>query len=217
MTNERTKAHTQYYLSTGDLIPGVTTVLGILSKPALVVWANKLGLQGIDSTKFRDKAANIGTITHLLIMAHLTLKEVDLSEYPKQDIDTAHNCMKSFYEWEKSHKIVPLLVETPLSSDKYGYGGTPDCLAEVNGELELLDFKTSNAIWDDYFYQLAAYRYLLIEKGYKDLNRARILRFGKSNDEGFEDRLITRLDKEFQLFLHCLAIYNLLKDMNRKL
>jgi len=217
MPNQRTKAHTQYYLNSGDSIPGVTTVLSILNKPALVVWANRLGLQGIDSTKFRDKAADIGTITHLLIMAHLTRKEIDLTEYAKQDIDTAQHCMVSYYEWEKAHKVEPLLVETPLSSDIYGYGGTPDCLARINGELELLDFKTSTAIWNDHFYQLAAYRQLCIEKGYKDLNRARILRFGKDGDTGFEDRLITKFDNEFELFLHCLSIYNLLKTMKRRL
>lgn len=215
--NSRIKAHTQYYLNTGDAIPGVTTILGILNKPALVVWANRLGLQGIDSTKYRDKAADVGTITHLLIMAHLTHKDIDLTEYSKQDIDTAQHCMVSYYEWGKAHKVEPILVETPLSSDKYGYGGTPDCLAKINGELELLDFKTSTAIWNDYFYQLAAYRQLCIEQGYKDLNRARILRFGKDGDAGFEDRLITKFDNEFELFLHCLSIYNLLKAMKRRL
>lgn len=214
--NSRTKAHTQYYLNTGDAIPGVTTVLGILAKPALVSWANKLGLQGIDSSKYRDQAADVGTITHLLIMGHLTRQTVSLTEYSQQDIDTAQNCMKSFCEWEKSHKVEPILVETPLSSDIYGFGGTPDCLAKVNGELELLDFKTSKAIWNEYFYQLAAYRQLLIEQRY-DVNRARILRFGKDGTTEFEDRLITQFDNEFELFLHCLSIYNLLKAMKRRL
>lgn len=215
--SQRTKVHTQYYLNTGDSIPGVTTVLGIMAKPALVAWANKLGLQGIDSTKFRDKAADVGTITHLLIMGHLTHKDIVLTEYAQQDIDTANNCMMSYLEWEKAHKVEPILVETPLSSDKYGYGGTPDCLAMVNGELELIDFKTSNGIWNDYFYQLAAYRQLCIEHGHKELNRARILRFGKDSNSGFEDRLIFKFDDEFELFLHCLSIYNLLKAMKRRL
>ena len=58
---------------------------------------------------------------------------------------------------------------------------------------------------------------IMIEQGYKDLNRARILRFGKDDNSGFEDRLITKFDNEFQLFLHCLSIYNLLKTMKRRL
>jgi hypothetical protein len=214
--NTRTKAHTQYYLNTGDAIPGVTTVLNILAKPALVKWANNLGLQGIDSSKYRDKMADIGTITHLLILQHLTKGELDLTEYSQQDIEAAHGCMKAYYEWEKAHTVLPVLVETPLSSDTYGYGGTPDCLAYVNGELELLDFKTSKAIWSEYFYQLAAYRQLLIEQDYK-VERARILRFGKDSEGDFEERLITKFDSEFELFLHCLSIYNLLKVMKRRL
>ncbi len=214
----KTKVHTQYYLNTGDSIPGVTTILNsILAKPALIQWAWQCGINGQDYRKVRDTAGDIGTITHLLIMHHLKNTTPDLSEYGQQDIGTAQNCMKSFYEWAKAHKLEPILVETPLSSDIYGYGGTPDCLAKVNGELELLDFKTSTAIWNDYFYQLAAYRQLVIEQGYKDLNRARILRFGKDGNAGFEDRLITKFDDEFQLFLHCLSIYNLLKVMKRKL
>lgn len=216
-TSNKTKAHTRYYRKSGELLPGTTTVLGILNKPALVAWANRMGLQGIDSTKYRDKAADVGTITHLLLMGHLTKQEVDLTEYAKQDIDTAMKCMESFLEWEKAHTLEPILVEKPLSSEIYGYGGTPDFFGLVNGVPELLDFKSSNGIWNEYFYQLAAYRQLIIEAGYKDLNRARILRFSKESGTDFEDRLITGFDKEFQLFHHCLSIYNLLKDMNRRL
>lgn len=54
-----TKAHTRYYLSDGTLVPGATTVTGLLNKPALVKWANNLGLQGIDSSKYVDKAARV--------------------------------------------------------------------------------------------------------------------------------------------------------------
>lgn len=215
--NMRTKAHTQYYLNTGDSVVGVTTALSILAKPALVAWSNKLGLQGIDSNKVKNQAGDVGTITHLLIMAHLTKTEIDLTEYSQQDIATAQACLKSYLEWEKSHQVEPLIVEKPLVSDIYGYGGTPDCLAKVNGELELIDFKTSNAIWNDYYYQLSAYRQLCIEQGYKDLKRARILRFAKDDSGEFEDRLITKFDHEFELFLHCLSIWNLLKVMKRKL
>jgi len=58
---KKTKAHTRYYLADGTLVPGSTTVCGVLNKPALVRWANQLGLQGIDSTKYTDKAKNWNT------------------------------------------------------------------------------------------------------------------------------------------------------------
>ncbi len=213
----KTKAHTRYLLLSGEAAVGVTTVLHILNKPALVKWANNLGLQGIDSSKARDQAADIGTIAHTMILAELTETKAELDEYSNADIKTAENSLNSFHEWRKEHELKVILTETPLVSDKYAYGGTPDCLAYVNGELELLDFKTSKAIWHDHYYQLAAYRQLLIEHGYPELKRARILRISKDGGTDFEDRLITNFDNEFTLFQHCLAIYYLLKSMKRTL
>ena len=75
------KAHTRYYLQDGTLVPGATTVTGLLNKPALVKWANNLGLQGIDSSKYVDKAARVGTLIHSLVEAHITGKKADLSDY----------------------------------------------------------------------------------------------------------------------------------------
>lgn len=207
------KAHTQYVNNNGDKIVGVTTVLNsVLAKPYLVVWANKLGLQGIDSTRFTDKMAQIGTIAHLLVMHHLKGTTPDLSEYSQADINTAQNCMKSFYEWEKIHKLEPIILETPLSSDIYNYGGTADFIGKVDGQLEIIDFKTGGGLYPEYSVQLSAYRQLAKERGY-EVNRARLLRIGRDDNEGFEERLITRFDLEFDLFKHCLAIYNLKKTL----
>ena len=58
------RAHTRYYTTDGTLVPGSTTITGLLNKPALVKWANNLGLQGIDSSKYVDKAARVGTLIH---------------------------------------------------------------------------------------------------------------------------------------------------------
>jgi hypothetical protein len=185
-----------------------------LNKPFLVVWANRLGLAGIDSTKFKDKMADIGTIAHLLVMHHLKGTTPDLDEFSKADIDTANNCMKSFYEWEKIHKLEPTLLETPLVSDIYNYGGSPDFVGKVDGVMEIIDFKTGKAIYGEYLTQTAAYRQLVKEKGYI-VNRARILRIGRDDSEGFEERLTTKFDLDFELFRHCLAIYNIQKELKR--
>lgn len=211
-----TKAHTQYYLNTGDSVPGVTTVLAILAKPALIIWANRLGLQGIDSTKYKDKMANIGTLAHLMVLCHFKNVKPELSEFSQQEINSANNCMKSFYEWEKQHKLEPIIIESPLVSDIYGYGGTPDFVGLVDNQLEVIDFKSGSGIYPEYIYQTAAYRQLAIEQGHK-VNRARILRIGREDNEGFEERQILKFDLEFETFLHCLSIHNLLKAMKRNL
>ena len=39
---KRSKTHQRYYDKAGTMLPGVTTILGVLNKPALVPWANKL-------------------------------------------------------------------------------------------------------------------------------------------------------------------------------
>ena len=60
--------------------------MNVLDKPALVIWANRLGLQGIDSTKDKEKMANIGTLAHLMVMHYFKNTTPDLSEFRQQEI-----------------------------------------------------------------------------------------------------------------------------------
>lgn len=208
------KAHIRYRNKKGDIVPGATTVLSVLNKPALVKWANNLGLQGIDSSKYRDKMAGIGTLAHYFILSHLKKEKPDTSEYSQEDIDKAENCLLSYYEWEKGHKIEPIVIEQPLVSEKYGFGGTPDNFCKFDGVPTLIDYKTGKAIWPEYFYQLSSYRQLLIEAGHT-IDNVRILRIGREESEGFEERVVKNLDREWQIFLACLKIYNLKKEIKK--
>ena len=214
-TIKKVKAHTRYINKEGIQVPGVTTVLHVLNKPALVRWANNLGLKGIDCTKYRDNMADIGTIAHLMILEHLSKRKQDLSEYASSDIDLAENCLISFFEWEKSNSVEPILVEEPLISEKYQFGGTIDCYCRLNGVLTLLDFKTSKAVYDEMIHQVAAYTTLLEENGYQVKN-VRILRVGRSEGEGFEDRLCSRIETHWEIFSRCLEIYRLQKKLRGK-
>jgi len=204
------KAHTIYKTADGRRVPGTTTILSVLAKPALVSWANKLGLEGIDSTKYVDTAARIGTLAHYLVQCDLTEETPDTSEYGKLEIDQAENSLLSYYEWKKSRSIKALENELPLVSEKYGYGGTIDCYCLMDGDYWFLDFKTGKAIYPEMLIQLAAYRNLLIENGF-DVKKARILRIGRDETEGFEERSISDFETYWQIFEHCLAIYNLQK------
>lgn len=214
MTTSKTKAHIRYKDKEGNVVPGVTTILGILNKPALVKWANNLGLQGIDSTKYRDEMADIGTLAHYMIMCYLNKQESILDDYSKDQIEKAENCLISFWEWEKGHKIEPILVEQPLVSEFYKYGGTVDLYCKLDGEFTLIDFKTGKAIYPEMIYQLAAYQELLIENG-NLCSKTRILRIGREESEGFEERVTGSLDYELSLFKHCHAIYNLTKQIKK--
>lgn len=59
-------------------------------------------------------------------------------------------------------------IEIPLLSEYFEIAGTSDCIAEYNGLLSIIDYKTSEYIkkkeWIfDYFVQAVAYRYMLKE------------------------------------------------------
>jgi len=208
---KKSKAHTIYKTQDGIRVPGVTTILGILNKPALVKWANNLGLQGIDSTKYRDEMADIGTLAHQMIVDYFNKVETDTTEYSENQIGLAENCLLSFWEWEKGHKIEVIMAERQLVSEM-GFGGTIDCFCNLDGQPTLLDFKTGKAIYPEMFCQLAAYKQLLTEDNHP-VDITRILRIGRDENEGFEEQSVGNIDKQFELFKHCLAIYNLQKEI----
>jgi len=210
----KTKIHTVYKTASGDRVPSVTTILGILNKPALLEWAWKCGLDGLDYKEVRDQAADIGTLAHYLIMCHLTGETPDTSEYSQQDIEKAENCLIKYWEWEGEHDIEPILVEAPLISEVHQFGGTIDCLAKSGDELWLIDHKTGKGIYPEMFYQLAAYEWLLKESGY-EVDNARILRIGRDENEGFEERVMTNLDNQWRIFLACKEIYDRQKEIRR--
>ena len=95
----KAQAHTQYkFLDEGKeiIVPSVTTVLGQLAKPALIPWANKLGLQGIDVAKYVDLTAEAGSLAHKMILDFFKNEKTDTSEYSKDIIEKAENAFLSF-------------------------------------------------------------------------------------------------------------------------
>lgn len=217
------KAHIRYKTKDGKRVPGVTTILGLLNKPALVPWANKLGLEGIDVRKYVDDKADIGTLAHLMIMSDLTNSPYEVSEYSKKQIDQAENAVLSYFEWKKSKKVLPILVEEPLVSEVYGYGGTVDLLAEVDGVPTLIDFKTGKAIYPEMMYQVAAYDRLMVaqvdNEDYASIpvpEQWRIIRVGRDEDEGFEDKPLPNIGLEWEIFKNLLNIYKLQKEIKNR-
>lgn len=209
------KAHIVYKTPDGTRVPGATTITGLLNKPHLVKWANNLGLEGIDSSKYTDEAAAVGTLAHEMVQAHLQGFEVDTSMYSPIQVDLASNAVLSFLEWQSRHKIKPIICETPMVSAKLRYGGTVDCYCMLDGVPTLLDFKTGKAIYDEYFVQVSAYKELLLEAGHP-VERVQILRIGRDETEGFEERAITDTTKYFNIFANLLDIYYIKKQLGWK-
>lgn len=209
------KAHTVYKLADGKRVPGATSITGLLNKPHLVKWANNLGLEGVDSSKYVDEAAAVGTLAHELVQAHLQKYEVDKRAFSPVQVELAENSLLSFYEWVKRHKIKPIVCEEPMVSEKRKYGGTVDCYCMLDDVPTLLDFKTGKQIYEEYFVQTSAYKELLLEHGYP-VERVQILRIGRDETEGFEERAITDTSKYFRIFENLLDIYYLRRELGWK-
>jgi hypothetical protein len=209
MKSKKTKAHIRYKLEDGTIVVGVTTALGILNKPALVPWANKLGLRGIDVGKYVDDKADIGTLGHAFVTDKLAGNETDTSDYSANQIDQAQNCALSFWEWEKGNKIQEaIFVEKPLVSEIWKFGGTEDIYCKINGELNLIDLKTGSGIYKEHRYQVAALVKLLQENGYP-VDKVRVLNIPRTEDERFAEEVLTvpQLDHGWTIFQYCLGIY----------
>ena len=208
----KSKAHQRYKLADGTQVPGVTTITGQLNKPALIIWANKLGLQEIDSSKFRDDKSMIGTLAHEMILAHLSKRKPETEDYSKNQIDAAENSFLSYLEWEKQHTIEPILTEFQAVSETYKYGGAFDFYGLVDDTLELIDFKTGSGIYEEMWFQISAYGKLITDP----VLRYRILNIPRTEDESFKEEVKTDLSLHFEAFLKLLDFYYLNKQLNKR-
>ena len=207
--------HQSYYNKQRIKVPGVTTVLNILSKPNLLDWTWKCGLKNIDYKAERDAKADIGTLAHKMITNHLTGATGDYSDYTKEEIDKAENCIISFFEWLKHNPIKVEFVEKQMVSESFQYGGTCDIYGTILGIPVLIDLKTGKAIYEEFMYQLAAYKQLLIDNGYP-VKLCKIVRIGREETEGFEVLDFEDTQVEMDIFLNALSIYNLKKLVKKE-
>ena len=217
MPSKKHKAHIIYKTADGKRVPGVTTITGELgwSGRVLINWANRMGLQGIDTTKYVDDKADIGTLAHAMVTDYLQGKKTDTDDYSKNQIAAAENSALSFFEWVKGKKIKPMLIEQPLVSEAYLYGGKPDIFAKVDGVQGLIDIKTGSGIYPEMIIQVGGgYRQLLVENGY-EVESIRILNIPRTGDESFVEKKISHKHciTAWMIFKNCLKIYQLKKEL----
>jgi len=164
-----------YYNAAGDKLPGTTTIIGRFKESGgLVQWAYKSGreherlvFQGKPAPKHLydvvDEAALAGNIAHDMIEAHILGKEFK-PEASDEILTKARNSFAQFLEWREQSRIEIVATERAYVSERHQFGGTVDAIGrDGRGRIVLLDWKTSNAVYQDYLIQLAAYALLLEE------------------------------------------------------
>ena len=165
----------RYYRRNGQYYPSVTYVLGYYPKGKF--FENWLKQVGFASDYIVKKAAEEGTQTHELCEAYLNGEELnflDSNGRPQCNPDVWQMFLRFVEFWET---FKPTLIETEvhLFSDELKVAGTGDLIVEINGELWLLDLKTSNQLQTVYELQTAVYGQCYEECFGKKIDRYGIL------------------------------------------
>jgi hypothetical protein len=207
---DKKKPHQLYTLKNGTLVPGVTTVLGVLKKDALIHWAWNLGKQGIDYRTVRDTAADAGSVAHFMFECFVTKFNPGFLGYDNDLIEQGSKSFEKGREFWESQNYKLVKSEAQLVSETHKYGGTLDIVAvDKSGNLTLIDLKTSKAIYPDYITQVAAYSQLWNENHREQINTWMIVRIGKTDPDDFEVMEISPilLEAHFKRFLSTLSVY----------
>jgi len=164
-----------YETPEGNHYPSITTVLSVRNKKGLHDWRKRVG-DDVANYVAR-KAANRGTAVH-----HMC------EDYLNNDFDEEKH-KKKFLPYVLFNQLRESLLrkvnniysqEAGLYSDKYKVAGRVDCIAEYDGELSIIDFKTSSKErsdeWNEsYYIQASAYAEMFEERTGIAINQVVIL------------------------------------------
>jgi genome maintenance exonuclease 1 len=146
-----------YFAPDGGQYPSVTTVLGEnKDKTFLQKWIDNVGEEKAEQIKVQ--AGNRGTALHTICEDYLLNKDVYPEGVMPANIMTFSN-LKPVLDTRVGKVFA---VEAPLYSKKLNTAGRTDCIAEFDGVVSIVDFKTSlkpkKEEWiQDYFYQATCY------------------------------------------------------------
>ena len=170
------------YRLDGQWVPGVTSILGCLDKPAIPKWAAGVvaeyvadhpddieTLRGlgrkimVDALKnkpweTRDAAGDRGTSLHDALEALLIHGEVDV---PDEHVPVIENALQFLDDWQ----IEPILTEAAVGSREHRYAGKLDLIAHYRrpdtGQtgVAIFDWKSGRALYPEYAWQLTAYAF----------------------------------------------------------
>ena len=138
--------------------PSITSVISWINRKKWAEWNEKVGLE--EANRKRKKSTTRGTKFHSLMEEYLGNKDItDMDEYQVPLIQMMFKAAKPHLD-KRLDNIYQ--QETRMFSNKLCLAGTVDLICEVDGELAIVDFKTSEKEkpeeWlEDYFVQLSAY------------------------------------------------------------
>ena len=159
-----------YKTPEGLLYPSVTTITSQHGKDKILEWRKRVGEE--EANRISTRASNRGTKVHKICENYLNNEE----DYARTNPAHIHKTMPDTIAMFKS--LQPLLdehvnnihaLEIPLYSHHLKVAGRVDCIAEYDGKLSIIDFKTSSKLKDEswikgYFMQCSAYAVMYEER-----------------------------------------------------
>ena len=159
-----------YKTPEGLLYPSVTTITSQHGKDKILEWRRRVGEE--EANRISTKASNRGTKVHKICENYLNNEE----DYARTNPAHIHKTMPDTIAMFKS--LQPLLdehvnnihaLEIPLYSHHLRVAGRVDCIAEYDGKLSIIDFKTSGKLTEEswikgYFMQCSAYAVMYEER-----------------------------------------------------
>ncbi len=160
-SNQLTFVDGRFYTDeNGNYFPSATTLLEAYPKPyQLMQWMKEMGSK---ADEIRDAAGKRGSNVHQLTEDYDKGFECTLlNEYGKPNYSLEEWSMfERYVEFTEIHKPDHILIEQTFVNSKLGFAGTLDRIAKIDGKVYVLDIKTSNGIFNNYWLQIAAYREL---------------------------------------------------------
>jgi len=234
MRGARTTGRGRFYLDAeGGSYWSVTTILGILPKPALPYWAAKKAAEyaadnqtaitellkdeegGRDAVvdlikrapwRYSEKRMDIGTHVHQAIEAHVTGRP-----FPPIEDERTANLVGHFHQFLADWQPTFEASEMTVFNRTQKYAGTLDAIVVIDGQRLLLDVKTGSGVYPEAGMQIAMYR--MAE--FLELPDGQAKRMPKTDggavlhlhDDGYSLVPVQCDDTVFQLALYAREIY----------
>ncbi|UNH61195.1 PD-(D/E)XK nuclease [Synechococcus phage S-SZBM1] len=175
-----------YQTPDGKWFPSVTTVVGHHGKQKIFEWEERVGYSKAE--EIRRSASWRGTKYHAIV-----------EHYLNNDFEKVKESKGlPSYLFGFSRKIIDRidnihLLEAPLYSNDLRIAGRVDCIAEFDGELAIIDFKTTKELkkisWlEKYFVQEAAYAYMYWERTNCEVKKLVTLSVAENGETQVEQR-----------------------------
>tara|TARA_Y100001972_G_scaffold52734_1_gene64584 strand:+ start:1523 stop:2209 length:687 start_codon:yes stop_codon:yes gene_type:complete len=138
--------------------PSITSVISWVNRKKWAEWRQRVGVE--EANRKNKKATNRGTGFHSIMEEFMANN--DVTTMTQYSVPLLQLMFKSAKPYLEKHITNVYQQETRMCSHKMCLAGTVDLICDFDGELSIVDFKTSEKEkpeeWlEDYFVQLSAY------------------------------------------------------------